>query len=1242
MMRFRKYALILLMPILLFLTVLPIHAWFGYKITSTGSPSMSGATGPAYFAGGDGSVDSPYIITEATHLYNLAWLQYIGYFNLNPNASNGRAQSYFILADNIDMLGYDALPPIGTTQYPFHGNFDGNGKVISNLKVANMNGDEAIKQFPETAEFENINSKNMLEEYLGTTNEAGQIIGFFGVIGDYNGSIAAAVGSKAGCSSSDATPPTTEDDATSSTNASILYTQAITAKNFSLDKLLVVTDSQETTIGLAAGYVNAKIEGIAISESSLKANSATAGYSNTSNISDFFLVGYCTNGNFVNETSVTIYNPTTTNREQVSGGEGDGTESNWGASIAIKDLYNNIDDIENLSGGYSNYAHSASKASGATNTNAYYVVDRVLSTTGMVRHDIGTQEYFSLVYTYTIDPTGKHLGGGSKISHYEFSKNDNSVNVNTIKFGDKFLNMSISSNGLPSLTLGTDSTTATKWGFSDGSTGYLFAITDDYKIYLNVVDGKITFSSSGSTTWGFTTGSTNTDTGLYYTLNGTNNYLKYTGTDWVFDSIDSTGAAYFLVHKGDNYLSLGSTKTSHPDTSILVESTDLANATRWYIVENVENGTYDFYTRKNGQKHVLFIRTLGVMNDYTLYWQGLINEEFRSDWVKETYDGKDIYYFAGNYLTVDSSGNWTYSNSVDTSITFTSYSYSYNLGVWTCTENGSMTDISYSAVTGAAQTLEFQVGNENDATYLPLQMDSSFGPTNLNTGYITSGFYDELFNRAAASDINADGSDIRVAQYYTYNINEEDKVLTWNNSTNQFVQLSTNEAEATTIVNELGLKKYLSVVEGDKTTNGSVVAYNAIRGDVNQELYGFHFMDASININSLITIPTANINGNIYNNYQVPGDCIDFHLKSKGYINFFAGSYFPGTNCFFSLHHIERDSNQNIISIKEISKVYGKTNSSLYIYQYSDGTYSTTLPSDFSSYTELFDTVCLTNPGQLNSQAADTTKVNVRGDAYYFEIPVNAGEYALGSVEGKTGAYLLYLDIGSGLVAGVGKAYQTVTYEAFSETGHSYANGVGVSEDSTYPTNEHVALSLSGNYNGSMSITKSDSKITIGGTNTTSILKAELGVDVLDKEISSVITRRVTVKYENETNELIQTVVITKIGDASPTIVSGVGTLSSDGTTLTVMINDRETNYEIDWDFISVEDSNKLVGYSVNYSASFYHQLEYVNNTTYNVRIMSSDTDTNISKSENMIFTADSGTLENSSASSDYYTITKE
>ena len=59
----------------------------------------------------------------------------------------------------------------------------------------------------------------------------------------------------------------------------------------------------------------------------------------------------------------------------------------------------------------------------------------------------------------------------------------------------------------------------------------------------------------------------------------------------------------------------------------------------------------------------------------------------------------------------------------------------------------------------------------------------------------------------------------------------------------------------------------------------------------------------------------------------------------------------------------------------------------------------------------------------------------VENAVYYFEIPVNEGEYALGSVSGnKTGAYLMYLDIGASETAisfrdgAAGSALGTIDY----------------------------------------------------------------------------------------------------------------------------------------------------------------------------------------------------------------------
>jgi hypothetical protein len=149
----------------------------------------------------------------------------------------------------------------------------------------------------------------------------------------------------------------------------------------------------------------------------------------------------------------------------------------------------------------------------------------------------------------------------------------------------------------------------------------------------------------------------------------------------------------------------------------------------------------------------------------------------------------------------------------------------------------------------------------------------------------------------------------------------------------------------------------------------------------------------------------------------MPTSCIDFNLKETGFINFFAGTYFSDNNAFFSLHKIERGKDENdpetynkIISIKEIQHIYGVVKDGAidftvpYYYTYKDGT-SDSIDSKYASenYQIIFNTDWITNPQSFGEWHNTQT--------YYFEIPVYEGEYALGSVEGKTGAYLVYLDL---------------------------------------------------------------------------------------------------------------------------------------------------------------------------------------------------------------------------------------
>ena len=82
------------------------YAWF--VVCEFENPDISGYSTAAYFARGDGSEENPYIITNRRHLYNLAWLQYLGNFNetvTEGDKVNLKKQYHFkINATSIDNL----------------------------------------------------------------------------------------------------------------------------------------------------------------------------------------------------------------------------------------------------------------------------------------------------------------------------------------------------------------------------------------------------------------------------------------------------------------------------------------------------------------------------------------------------------------------------------------------------------------------------------------------------------------------------------------------------------------------------------------------------------------------------------------------------------------------------------------------------------------------------------------------------------------------------------------------------------------------------------------------------------------------------------------------------------------------------------------------------------------------------------------------------------------------------------
>ena len=238
--------------------------------------NVTGNTPPSYFAFGDGSEESPYGITSPVHLYNLAWLQYLGTFN-NPT---DQKQYHFVLDKDIDMKGL-TLPPIGTTDNPFIGTFDGGNHLISNLTVSNKLGEDDISKYPS-----------------GITSLTGvDIVGMFGVVGNYNDVI------------------------------NYQYdTSKIDISNLYLDNVKITSSNPNSLMGLIFGYIeegNAK--NIDVGRGNIEAASNVKPLSNYNSISKYSLIGD------FNETNISW----TDKPQDATPPDGDG---GWGESLNIYTL----------------------------------------------------------------------------------------------------------------------------------------------------------------------------------------------------------------------------------------------------------------------------------------------------------------------------------------------------------------------------------------------------------------------------------------------------------------------------------------------------------------------------------------------------------------------------------------------------------------------------------------------------------------------------------------------------------------------------------------------------------------------------------------------------------------------------------------------------------------------------------------------------------------------------------------
>lgn len=110
-----------------------VFAWLAESRRQS-EQNFNGSSGQTYFAGGNGEKGDPFIINDKYHLYNLAWLQNTGKF-VDKDGKTPK-KYYFALDKNVNIIDDNFwLPPIGTDDNPFIGEFDGRGYTISGLKI---------------------------------------------------------------------------------------------------------------------------------------------------------------------------------------------------------------------------------------------------------------------------------------------------------------------------------------------------------------------------------------------------------------------------------------------------------------------------------------------------------------------------------------------------------------------------------------------------------------------------------------------------------------------------------------------------------------------------------------------------------------------------------------------------------------------------------------------------------------------------------------------------------------------------------------------------------------------------------------------------------------------------------------------------------------------------------------------------------------------------------------------------
>ena len=213
------------------------------------------------------------------------------------------------------------LPPAGTSEYPFVGNFDGNEVVLKGLTISNKYSE--LTDVPSGA--------NQSSDVLSNA----EIVGFFGIIGEYS-----ATASKT--TTTEVTDETTGVKTTTYVNATdgfkynvksvvgedVTYINAVNDLYF--ENLTVKSNASKVLAGFIAGYANGQIDNCGVQCGQFSFKDGVSNFSDSvlteSSLSKYALIGDCTtNLNWKNRPGT-----------EPSGGE---SGNSWGSSLNMETLF---------------------------------------------------------------------------------------------------------------------------------------------------------------------------------------------------------------------------------------------------------------------------------------------------------------------------------------------------------------------------------------------------------------------------------------------------------------------------------------------------------------------------------------------------------------------------------------------------------------------------------------------------------------------------------------------------------------------------------------------------------------------------------------------------------------------------------------------------------------------------------------------------------------------------------------